>query len=256
MNPSSDGSAGTRSLRNKVALVIGGSRGIGAAVARRFAADGCSVAIGYCTNRQAAEGVVSEITAAGGRSASVQGDITERGDAQKVVQETLYHFSKIDILVVSAGIAPYRPLQAVDSAFVRKIFDVNVLGVILAIQAALPHLPSPGGRIITFASGLAFRPIPTSSVYAASKAAVVSITHAFSKELGPKGITINAVAPGVIETEMTAEILKQRGTEILSATPLGRIGQPTDIAGIVVFLASAEAGWITGRTILADGGVF
>jgi 3-oxoacyl-[acyl-carrier protein] reductase len=164
-------------------------------------------------------------------------------------------YGRIDILINSAAVAPYRPLDAIDAAFVRAVFDTNVLGTILVIQAALPHLTSPGGRIVNFASGLAFRPIPTSSVYAASKAAVVTLTQAFSKELGPKGITVNAVAPGVIETEMTSAILAQRGADIIAATPLGRIGRPDDIAGIVTFLASPEAGWITGRTILADGGL-
>ena len=151
--------------------------------------------------------------------------------------------------------APYRPLSAIDAAFVSAIFDANVLGTVLVTQAALPHLTSPGGRIINFASALAFRPIPTSSIYAASKAAIVTLTLAFAKELGSKGITVNAVAPGVIETEMTSAIVAERGAAIIAATSLGRIGQPEDIAGIVTFLASPEAGWITGRTILADGGV-
>jgi 3-oxoacyl-[acyl-carrier protein] reductase len=122
-------------------------------------------------------------------------------------------------------------------------------------QAVLPHMPAPGGRIVNFASALVYRPIPTSSVYSASKAAVVTLTHAFAKELGPKGITVNAVAPGVIETDMTAGILAERGDQIVAATPLARIGLPDDIAGIVAFLASPAAGWITGRTIIADGGV-
>jgi 3-oxoacyl-[acyl-carrier protein] reductase len=254
----SDGSAQEASgypIKDKVALVIGGSRGIGAAVAHRLAACGCRVAIGYRARTDAAETVASQIVAAGGRCVTAQGDITEVGGAQKIVNVCVNQFSQIDILIISAGVAPYRPLEAIDAAFVRAIFDANVLGTILATQAALPYLTAPGGRIINFASGLAFRPIPTSSVYAASKAAVVSLTHAFSKELGPKGITVNAVAPGVIETDMTSTILAQRGTEILAATPLGRIGQPTDIAGIVTFLASPDAGWITGRTILADGGI-
>ena len=247
--------AGVNGLTNKVALVIGGSRGIGAAVVRRLAQSGCSVAIGYCVHREDADLVASEIGAMGTRATTVQGDIAAPEGARKIVGEALKVFPKIDIVVNSAGIAPYRPLEAIDAAFVRRIFDVNVLGVIQATQAVVSHLSSPGGRIINFASGLAFRPIPNSSVYAASKAAVVSLTHAFSKELGPRGITVNAVAPGVIATDMTAGILKERGAEILSATPLGRIGQPEDIAGIVAFLASPEAGWITGRTILADGGV-
>jgi len=142
-----------------------------------------------------------------------------------------------------------------DAAFIRAILDANVLGTVLLTQAVLAHLTAPGGRIINFASALAFRPIPASSVYAASKAAVATLTHAWSKELGPRGITVNAIAPGVIETDMTAAILADRGAAVVAATPLGRIGQTDDIAGIALFLCSAEAGWITGRTIIADGGV-
>ena len=246
---------GCHPLSDKVALVIGGSRGIGAAVARRFASLGSRVAIGYRTRSDAAEMLVSEIATAGGQCIAIQGDITQTEAAQRIVRDTVAQYGRIDILINSAGVAPYRPLSAIDAAFVREIFDANVLGTVLVTQAALPHLTSPGGRIINFASALAFRPIPTSSIYAAAKAAIVTLTHAFSKELGSKGITVNAIAPGVIETEMTSAVLAERGAQIVAATPLGRIGQPEDIAGIVTFLASPEAGWITGRTIIADGGV-
>jgi 3-oxoacyl-[acyl-carrier protein] reductase len=242
-------------LSDKVALVVGGSRGIGAAIARRFASLGSHVAIGYRTRSDAAEILMSEIAAAGGQCIAIAGDITQTEAAQKIVRDTVAQYGRIDILINCAGVAPYRPLNAIDAAFVREIFDANVLGTVLVTQAALPHLTSPGGRIINFASALAFRPIPTSSIYAASKAAIVTLTLAFAKELGSKGITVNAVAPGVIETEMTSAIVAERGAAIIAATSLGRIGQPEDIAGIVTFLASPEAGWITGRTILADGGV-
>jgi Dehydrogenases with different specificities (related to short-chain alcohol dehydrogenases) len=246
---------GSHSLSDKVALVVGGSRGIGAAIARRFASLGSRVAIAYRTRSDAAEMLMSEITAAGGQCIAIAGDITQTEAAQKIVRDTVAQYGRIDILVNCAGVAPYRPLSAIDAAFVSAIFDANVLGTVLVTQAALPHLTSPGGRIINFASALAFRPIPTSSIYAASKAAIVTLTLAFAKELGSKGITVNAVAPGVIETEMTSAIIAERGAAIIAATSLGRIGQPEDIAGIVTFLASPEAGWITGRTILADGGV-
>ena len=246
---------GSHSLSDKVALVVGGSRGIGAAIARRFASLGSRVAIAYRTRSDAAEMLMSEITAAGGQCIAIAGDITQTEAAQKIVRDTVAQYGRIDILVNCAGVSPYRPLSAIDAAFVSAIFDVNVLGTVLVTQAALPHLTSPGGRIINFASALAFRPIPTSSIYAASKAAIVTLTLAFAKELGSKGITVNAVAPGVIETEMTSAIIAERGAAIIAATSLGRIGQPEDIAGIVTFLASPEAGWITGRTILADGGV-
>ncbi len=243
------------SLSGRVALITGGSRGIGAAVARRFAAAGCQVAIGYQARSDAAESLAADITRAGGHCLTVKGDITDDNAAQQIVTDTVGRFGHIDIIVNCAGVGPYRALGAMDAAFVRSVLDINVLGTVLITQASLPHLTAPGGRIINFSSALAFRPIPTSSVYSASKAAVVTLTHAWSKELGPRGITVNAIAPGVIETEMTATILAERGANIIAVTPLGRIGQTDDVAGIALFLCSSEAGWITGRTIVADGGI-
>jgi 3-oxoacyl-[acyl-carrier protein] reductase len=243
------------SLSGKVALITGASRGIGAAVARRFAAAGGQVAIGYQARSDAAASLAAEITAAGGQCLAVQGDIADSDAAQRIANDTVARFGRIDILVNCAGIGPYRPLGAMDATFIRAILDANVLGTVLVTQAVLSHLTAPGGRIINFASALAFRPIPTSSVYSASKAAVVTLTRAWSKELGPRGITVNAIAPGVIETEMTAAILAERGASVVASTPLGRIGQTGDIAGIALFLCSSEASWITGRTIIADGGV-
>ena len=236
-------------------MITGGSRGIGAAVARRFAAAGIRVAIGYQARGDAAASLVAEIADGGGQCVAVQGDITDLEATQRIAAETVTHFGGIDILVNCAGIAPYRALGAFDPAYIRAILDANVLGTALVTQAVLAHLSAPGGRIVNFASALAFRPIPTSSIYSASKAAVVTLTHAWSKELGSKGITVNAIAPGVIATEMTTLILAERGAGIIASTPLGRIGQPDDIAGIALFLCSPEAGWITGRTIIADGGV-
>jgi 3-oxoacyl-[acyl-carrier protein] reductase len=244
-----------KSLSGKVALITGGSRGIGAAVARRFAAAGSQVAIAYQTRGDAAASLATEITAAGGQCLAVQGDITVADEAEGIATDTVARFGRLDILVNCAGIAPYRSLGAMDAAFVRAILDANVLGTVLVTQAILPHLTAPGGRIVNFASALAFRPIPTSSVYAASKAAIVTLTHAWSKELGPRGVTVNAIAPGVVETEMTTAILAERSADIVASTPLGRVGQPDDIASIALFLCSSEAGWITGRTIIADGGV-
>jgi 3-oxoacyl-[acyl-carrier protein] reductase len=242
-------------LSGKVALITGGSRGLGAAVARRFAAAGSAVAIGYQARGDAAARLAADITGAGGQCLPVQGDIGDADAVQRIVADTVARFGRIDILVNCAGIAPYRALGAMDTAYIRAMLDANVLGTVLVTQAVLAHLTAPGGRIINFASAIAFRPIPTSSLYAASKAAVVTLTHAWSKELGPRGITVNAIAPGVIETEMTAAILVERGAGIVASTPLGRIGQTDDIAGIALFLCSSEAGWITGRTIIADGGI-
>ncbi len=242
-------------LKDRVVIVTGGSRGIGAAISRRLAASGTRVVIGYRSADEAAMRVQREISEAGGACLAVRGDVTEQAGIEAVVGAAVDRFGSIDVLVNSAAIAPYRPLGAMDAAFVRSILDANVTGLVMMTQAVLPHMPAKDGRIINIASALAYRPIPTSSVYSASKAAVVTLTHAFAKELGPRGITVNAVAPGVIRTDMTEAILAERGQQILAMTPLGRIGETGDIAGIVAFLASREAGWITGRTIIADGGV-
>jgi 3-oxoacyl-[acyl-carrier protein] reductase len=241
-------------LAGKAALVVGGSRGIGAAVARRLAAEGASVAVGFRVASTEADVIVAEIRATGGQAAAFGGNIADAGAAAGMVGAAHAAFGCLDILVNTAGVGPYRPLAAVDEDYVRTIFDTNVLGAIMLTKAAADVLRRPGGRIVHFASRLAYSPIPTSTVYAASKAAVVALTHGYAKELGPSGITVNAVAPGVIETDMTTGIIAERGDSIRSLTPLGRIGQPDDIAGIVAFLASDDAGWITGRTIIADGG--
>ncbi|MCF8476112.1 MAG: glucose 1-dehydrogenase [Pseudolabrys sp.] len=242
-------------LNGKVVLVTGGSRGIGAGMARRFAAAGSRVAIGCRTESAATETVLADIAAAGAEGAVFVGDIANPVAARAMVAQVVARFGHIDVLVNCAGVSNHRPFEESDPTFFHAIFDTNVLGTIAVIQAALPHLTAPGGRIINFSSALATRPIPNTSIYAASKAAVAALSHALAKEFGPRGITVNTIAPGVIETEMTARALTERGASILAMTPLGRIGQPDDIAGIGLFLASPDAGWITGRTIIADGGV-
>lgn len=241
-------------LKEKVVLVTGGSRGIGAEVARRFAASGCKVVIGYRADAASANKLATEITAAGGVCIISQADIANAEDIKAFVDAAIRSFGRVDILVNCAGVGTYCPLGKMDASFVQTILNTNVTGIVLMTQEVLPHM-SNGGRIINFSSALAYRPIPTSSVYSASKAAVITLTHAFAKELGPRGITVNSVAPGVIETDMTTAIIAERGEQIAAMTPLGRIGQTQDIAGIVTFLAMPEAGWITGRTIIADGGI-
>ena len=224
--------ASSAAREGRTVVVTGGSRGIGAEIARRFATLGDRVVIVYKSDAAAAGKIAAEL---GGDAVciAVQADIPETDDVRAVAAAAVERFGGIDVLVNCAGIGPYRALGQMDAAFVRQILDANVLGPVLMVEAVLPHLRAPGGRIINIASALAFRPIPTSSVYSASKAAVVTLSHAFAKELGPRGVTVNAVAPGVIETDMTTAIIAERGAQIQAMTPLGRIGQPGDIAGIV-----------------------
>ena len=250
-----EAAAGVNPLQDKVVLITGGSRGIGAVIARRFAAAGSRVAITYRSASAAADAVLADIAAAGAEGLGVPGDISHAEAAQAIVAQTVARFGRIDIVVNCAGVALYRKFEETDAALFHSVFDTNVYGTVAIIQAALPHLTAPGGRIVNFSSALATRPIPTTSIYSASKAAVAALSHALAKELGPRGITVNSIAPGVIETEMTTSVVAERGAGIVAMTPLGRIGQPDDVAGIVLFLASPEAGWITGRTIIADGGV-
>lgn len=245
----------TYALGGKVVIVTGGSRGIGAQVARRFGAAGCKVAVFYRSGADAAARVVAEIDAAGGQGLAVAADIADPEAAKAAVDAVAAKFGRIDVVVNCAGIAEYRPFEKSDAALFHATFNTNVLGTVAVIQAALPHLPSPGGRIINFSSALASRPIPTTAIYSASKGAINTLSHALAKEFGPRGITVNTIAPGVVETEMTTKILVERGAAIKAMTPLGRIGQPDDIAGVALFLASSDAGWITGRSFTVDGGV-
>jgi 3-oxoacyl-[acyl-carrier protein] reductase len=242
-------------LRGKVVLITGGSRGIGATIARRFASAASKVVIGCRSKSAAAQAVLDDIAAMGMEGIAAYGDVANPEAAWAVVEQAAARFGHIDVVVNCAGISDHRPFEASDPAFFRAIFDTNVLGTIAVIQAALPHLTAPGGRIINFSSALATRPIPKTSIYSASKAAVAALSHALAKEFGPRGITVNTIAPGVIETEMTTGILAERGASILTMTPLGRIGQPDDISGVALFLASPDAGWLTGRTFVVDGGV-
>jgi 3-oxoacyl-[acyl-carrier protein] reductase len=246
--------SGAHPLNGKVALVTGGSRGIGAAIAERFASVGARVAIS-CRNEASARAVLDAIAATGAEGAAFAGDVASPAVAREMVAQVVARFGHIDVLVNCAGVSEHRSFEASDPDFFHRIFDTNVLGTVSVVQATLPHLTAPGGRIINFSSALATRPIPNSSIYAASKAAIEALSHALAKEFGPRDITVNTIAPGVIETDMTAKTLAERGSSILAMTPLGRIGQPDDISGVALFLASPDAGWLTGRTFIVDGGV-
>jgi 3-oxoacyl-[acyl-carrier protein] reductase len=239
----------------KVALVTGGSSGIGAAAAKRLAAKGARVAVHYHAHADNAQAVVAEIEAAGGSAFAVGGDVSKPGDVAAIVEAVVRRAGKIDILVNSAGILEYAVFGEIDPASFERQFAINTLGVLLMMQAVAPHFPASGGRIVNVSTNLAYRQIEGCVVYAASKAAVSAMTEGFAKELGKKGVTVNAVAPGATLTPMTAWLSDEMKAGISASTPLGRIATPEDIADVIAFLASDESRWVTGRTLLVDGGL-
>jgi 3-oxoacyl-[acyl-carrier protein] reductase len=245
----------TSSLSGKVALVTGGSGGIGAATARKLASQGAAVGVHYFSNADSANAVVAEIEKAGGRAIAVGGNIADAKEAKAVVEKVADAFGKIDILVNNAGTIKPAEFGAITTEHFQDQFGVNFLGVVLMTQEAVAKFPASGGRVVSVSSNLAFQSHPTVAMYSAAKAAVVSLTETFAKELGPRNITVNAVAPGAVKTEMIARISQEALDGIAAKTPLGRIATPEDIADTIAFFASDDARWITGRTILVDGGV-
>ena len=244
-------------LANKVALVTGASKGIGAGIAKALAADGASVVVNYASSKEGADRVVAEIKAKGGKAVAVQGDFSKQEDIGKVFAETKKAFGRLDTLVNNAGVYEFAPLGDITVAQFHKMFDLNVLGLILSSQEALKYFGPEGGSIINIGSVASSSNPPTASVYTATKGAVDSVTRTLSKELGPKKIRVNSINPGMVETEgvHTAGVI---GSDFqkwaVSQSPLGRIGQPTDIAPVAVFLASDDSSWLTGELILAGGG--
>ncbi|HUD45504.1 MAG TPA: glucose 1-dehydrogenase [Candidatus Baltobacteraceae bacterium] len=244
-------------LAGKVALVTGASKGIGAAIARQLAADGASVAVNYSSGKAGAAKVVSEITAQGGKAIAVQGDVAKKADIERMFAETKKAFGRLDVLVNNAGVYEFLPLEQITEEHFHKHFNVNVLGLILATQEAVKQFDAAGGSIINISSVASTSAPPGGSVYSATKGAVDTVTKSLAKELGPRKIRVNAINPGMIETEgvhtagfIGGDFQKQAEAQ----TPLGRIGQPEDIATIATFLASGDSGWITGETFLASGG--
>ena len=238
----------------RVALVTGGSRGIGAEVARRLGAEGATVAVAYRNQLAAAKRNVEALKQGGSEAATFQVDVADPESCEALVRDCIASFGRLDILVNAAGIAEYQPLEDADATQYRAMFDTNVLGPLALTRAAVPVMEKPG-RIIHFSSRFAETPISGTAIYSASKAAVSTLTLALAQELGPKGITINAIAPGIIETDMTADAIERRGDAVRAQTPLRRIGQTDDVSGVVAFLASDDAGWVTGRTVRVDGGL-
>jgi 3-oxoacyl-[acyl-carrier protein] reductase len=244
-------------LKGKVAVVTGASKGIGAAIAKSLAAEGASVVVNYASSKAGADAVVSEIEKAGGKAVAVGGDVSKAADAQGIVDAAVKQFGRLDILVNNSGVYEFGAIEQITEEHFHKQFNVNVLGLLLTTQAAVKHL-GEGGSIINIGS-LVTRIVPeTSAVYTGTKGAVDAITGVLSRELGPRKIRVNAVNPGMVETEGTHSagfIGSDFHTHAVAQTPLGRIGQPNDIASIVTFLASDDSYWLTGERLFAGGGV-
>jgi 3-oxoacyl-[acyl-carrier protein] reductase len=243
-------------LKGKVALVTGASKGIGAAIARELAARGAAVAVNYSGSKAAAEKVVAEINAAGGKAIAVQANVADPAAIAPLIDAVATQLGPIDVLVNNAGIYEFGPLEAITPEHFHKQFNVNVLGLLLVTQAAVPRFNPAGGSIINIGSVVASG-FANSAVYSATKGAVNTITGSLSKELGAKKIRVNALNPGLVETEGTQDagfIGSDFEKHAAAATPLGRIGQPNDIARVAAFLASDDSGWLSGQTVYASGG--
>jgi len=244
-------------LKGKVAIVTGASKGIGAAIAKGLAAAGASVAVNYASSREGADRVVAEISGKGGKAIAVEADVSKAADVQRLFDETKRSFGSFDVLVNNAGVYAFAPLEEVTEDEFHREFNINVLGVLLASREAMKYFGPGGGSVINISSIASTSPTPTAVVYSATKGAVDTITRVLATELGPKKIRVNAINPGGVETEGVhnmglsgSEFEKQ----MVARTPLGRLGQPDDIASVAVFLASEASGWMTGETIAVGGG--
>jgi 3-oxoacyl-[acyl-carrier protein] reductase len=246
----------SKKLEGKVAVVTGASKGIGAEIARELAAGGAAVVVNYASSKAGADRVVAEITAKGGRAVAVKADVAKPEEVKALFAEAKKAFGQLDVLVNNAGVYEFSPLEGVTPEHFHRQFDLNVLGLLLSTQEAVRHF-SPGSSIINISSVVATLALPNAAVYSATKAAVDAVTRSLAKELGPKGIRVNSVNPGMVETEGThsqgiTESDFRRQVE--SQTPLGRIGRVDDIAPAVAFLASDDAKWITGEALHISGG--
>jgi 3-oxoacyl-[acyl-carrier protein] reductase len=244
-------------LAGKVAIVTGASKGIGAAIAKTLAKNGATIIVNYASSQAGAEQVVQSITAAGGKAAAVQADVSKTAGAQAIVSAAIAAFGRIDILVNNSGVYEFGPLATVSEMQFHKMFDINVLGLLLVTQAASAHL-GEGASIINIGSDVTAITPPQTAVYTASKGAVDAITGVLARELGPRKIRVNTVSPSLTETEGTHSagmLASDFEASIIAQTPLGRLGQPQDIADVVAFVASDDARWLTGERIMAGGGL-
>ena len=245
-------------LKGKVAVVTGASKGIGAGIAKELAAEGAAVVVNYASSKTDADNVVDKITKRGGKAIAVQGNVAKKSDVERLFATTKKAFGKIDILVNNAGVYDWSPIDEITEEQFHKQFDVNVLGLLLATQEAVKQFDSAGGNIINISSTVTSLMPPSSSVYTATKGAVDAITRTLAKELGPRKIRVNAINPGMVETEGVRAAGFDQGDlrkSVEAQTPLGRIGQPDDIAPTAVFLASSDSAWITGETLRVAGGL-
>jgi 3-oxoacyl-[acyl-carrier protein] reductase len=244
-------------LTGKVAIVTGASKGIGAAIAKALAAEGASVVVNYASSKDGADAVVAAISAAGGKAVAVHGDVSKGAEAQGIIDAAIKNYGRLDILVNNSGVYEFAPIEAITEEQFHRIFNINVLGLILTTQAAVKHL-GEGGSIINIGSVVSRITPPGSSVYTGTKGAVDAITGVLSRELGPKNIRVNTLNPGMVETEGTHSggfIGSEFEAATIAQTPLGRVGQPDDIASIAIFLASDDSAWLTGERIIAGGGL-
>jgi len=245
-------------LKGKVAIVTGASKGIGAAIAKELAAQGAAVVVNYASSKAGADTVVDAIAKRGGKAVAVKGDVSKAGDADALAQAAVKQFGRLDVLVNNSGVYEFAPLEAITEEHFHKQFNVNVLGALLTTQAAVKHFGAEGGSVINISSVVSRITPPASAVYSGTKGALDAVTSALARELGPRKIRVNAINPGIVETEGTHTagfIGSDFEKGAVSQTPLGRIGQPEDIATIAAFLASDESRWMTGEQLIASGGM-
>jgi 3-oxoacyl-[acyl-carrier protein] reductase len=245
-------------LKGKVAVVTGASKGIGAGIAKSLANAGAAVVVNYASSKEGAERVVAEIKAKGGKAIAVKGDVAKSADVKHLFEETRKTFGALDVLVNNAGIYKFQPLDEITEDEFHRQFNTNVLGTILATQEAARHFGPNGGSVINISSVASESPVPTASVYSATKGAVDAATRVLAAELGPRRIRVNVIAPGGVETEGTHAlgiIGSDFEKQMVADTPLGRLGQPDDIAGVALFLASDDSRWLTGERLTASGGM-
>jgi 3-oxoacyl-[acyl-carrier protein] reductase len=246
-----------KKLSGKVAIVTGASKGIGAAIAKEYAANGASVVVNYSSSKEGADRIVKEIIAQDGKAIAIQADVAKSADVVRLFAETKKAFGRLDVLVNNAGIYKFGTIEEFNEEEFHRQFNTNVLGLLLSTQEAVKHFDAKGGNIINISSVISTNPLPGASIYAGTKGAVDTITVGLSRELASRNIRVNNIAPGGVETEGTHTAGVMGGDVeklLISQTPLGRMGQPQDIAKIALFLASDDAGWVTGERIQGSGG--